>query len=429
MRLTIESLAYGGAGVAKTSEGLTVFVDGTCAGDTIEAEEIERHPRFVRARLTSVLEPSPDRVEAPCPYFGICGGCQWQHVAYDAQCRAKSAAVTDALTRIGRLDVAAAGILPSADRYGYRNKIELRVLPTPRGPQLGFTRHASNQIVPIDECMLLPARSRRAPRALGGALRYLSGRADVEIERVALRVSRSGETEVDIWTDPGPFPRQLAAKVIADAVKARTVTRVIAKGPSEARKVVKVEVLSGPGAWREKLAGDQYIVSAPSFFQVNTRAAETLREKACGAIEDSGATYVADVYAGVGTFTLPLARFADVVAIESSSHALADLRRNLDAAGLEAEIEPGDAGRILSEIEPPEAIIVDPPRAGLGHEAGQALIGAHPGTLVYVSCDPATLARDAKELVAAGYTLRSLAPVDMFPQTYHVETVAVFTRD
>lgn len=428
MRLTIESLAYGGAGVARTPDGLTVFVDGGCPGDTVEAEETERHPRFVRARVTSVLEPSPDRVQPPCPYFGACGGCQWQHVSYPAQCAAKTAAVTDAFRRIGRLDAGAAPVLASPDAYGYRNRVELRVLPTPRGPQLGFTRHASNEIVPVEECLLLPPKSRRAPRALGGALRYLAGRAEVEIDRVALKVSRSGEVEVDVWTAPGPFPRQLAAKVITDAVKARTVTRVIAKGPSEARKVVKVEVLSGPGAWRETLGQDRYLVSAPSFFQVNTRSAEALRDLATGAIRDSGASFAVDAYAGVGTFTLPLARFSDVVAIESSSHALADLRRNLDAAGLDAEIVPGDAGREMAEIDEPDAVIVDPPRSGLGDEASRALIGTRPGCIVYVSCDPATLARDAKAISEAGYALTGLMPVDMFPQTYHVETVAVFTR-
>jgi 23S rRNA (uracil1939-C5)-methyltransferase len=428
VRLTIESLAYGGAGVAHAPDGIAVFVQGACPGDVVEAEVTEQHPRHLLARTTALIEPSADRVVPPCPYFDTCGGCQWQHIALEAQHAAKRRAVADALCRIAKLDIAVREIVPSPRDYGYRNKIELTVVPSPSGPVVGFARQGTADIISIDECLLLPASARRAPKALRGAIRYLAGRSETQIDRVSLRVATTGDVEVDVWTPPGSFPRQLGAKVLADAVGARTVTRVIAKGPGAARDVVRVEVLAGRGAWREQLAEDTYLVSAPSFFQVNTRAAVTLRAHVEELAAESAPEVVADVYAGVGTFTLPLARVAPTVAVEGSSHALADLRRNLDAAGLEADILPGDAEHALEEVEGVDLVVVDPPRSGLGATARQALVGAHPDRIIYVSCDPATLARDAAMLAKDGYALVSATPFDLFPQTYHVETVASFSR-
>lgn len=431
MRLIIESLAYGGAGVASAEDGRIVFVEAACPGDTVEAVLTEEHPRFLKARIDTVLEASPDRVQPPCPYFGECGGCQWQHVSYEAQLLAKRRAIADALVRIGREatpDVAE--IAASPDQYGYRNKIELSVAHTSRGPSLGFARHGSTEIVPIDECMLLPKAARRVPRSLSGALRYLGSRAQTAPERVAVRVARDGGIEVDIWTAPGPFPRSLAAKIITDAVGAKTVTRVIAKGEKEARRVSRVEVLAGPGSWRERLGDYRYVVSAPSFFQVNTRAAEILQSAMVAAASVDGTSTVADLYAGVGTFTLPLAAAAgEVIAVESSAHALSDLRRNLDEARLDAVVIPGDAARELASLEGVDTVVVDPPRAGLSNEAGRALIEARPARIVYVSCDPTTLARDARLLRESGYRIAGVTPVDLFPQTYHVESVTTLLRE
>jgi len=428
VRLTIESLAYGGAGVAHAPDGIAVFVQGSCPGDVVEAEVTEWHPRHLLAHVTSILEPSADRVEPPCPYFGVCGGCQWQHIAIRAQHEAKRRAVTDALGRIARLDIAVNGVVASPHDYGYRNKIELSATPSASGPVVGFARLGTADVISIDECLLLPPRARRWPKALRGAIRYLAGRSETQIDRVSLRVATNGDVEVDVWTPPGSFPRQLGAKVLADAVGARTVTRVIAKGPGAARDVVRVEVLAGRGAWSERLGTDDYLVSAPSFFQVNTRAAVALRTHVERLAADAAPDVIADVYAGVGTFTLPLARVAPTVAIEGSSHALADLRRNLDAAELGADILPGDAEHSLQEIEGVDLVVVDPPRSGLGKSAARALVDANPDRIIYVSCDPATLARDAAALANDGYTMDSATPFDLFPQTYHVETVAQFIR-
>jgi len=431
MRLTVESLAYGGAGVASAEDGRIVFVEGGCPGDTVEAAITEEHHRFLKARIESVLEASADRVQPLCPYFGACGGCQWQHVGYEAQLTAKRRAIQDALTRIGREESPrVAAVAASPDQYGYRNKIELSVVHTPKGPSLGFLRHGTNEVVPIDECLLLPKAARRAPRALTGALRYLASRTDAAPERVAIRVASDGGIEVDVWTAPGSFPRSLAAKILKDAVGAETVTRVIAKGEKDARRASRVEVLSGPGAWRERLGGYRYVVSAPSFFQVNTRAAEILQVAAVTAASIDATSTVADLYAGVGTFTLPLAAVAaEVIAVESSAYALGDLRRNLEDARLDAEVIPGDAARELAGLKDIDTVVIDPPRAGLSNEAGRALAEARPARIIYVSCDPTTLARDTRILRDSGYRLAGVTPVDLFPQTYHIESVATLVRE
>lgn len=430
VRLQIESLAHGGRAIAHLEDGRVAFVEGACPGDLVEAEVTEEHPRRVDARTVEVIEPSPSRVAPPCPYFGSCGGCQWQHVSYAAQLEAKRAIVTDALERIGGL--AASGLVTdpvaSPSPYGYRNKIELLVGSGPTGLELGYARAGSHDLISVDTCHLLPERLRKAPKALRGALRYMAGGQDLGLTRVALRTAvNARDVEVAVWTEPGPFPRAMAESTLGTAVKATGLVRVIVKDRKGTRAVSNVEVLKGKGAWRERLEGRSLLVSAPSFFQVNTNAAELLIDVALDALAPGESDRVLDMYSGVGTFTLPIAELADeTVAIESSRYALADLRRNLENAGLYADVIGGDAARELGTLGPFDRALVDPPRAGLSDQALIALAGTRATRIVYVSCDPATLARDAKRLLAHGYSLESATPIDLFPQTYHVETVAVF---
>ncbi|MDO9556205.1 MAG: 23S rRNA (uracil(1939)-C(5))-methyltransferase RlmD [Coriobacteriia bacterium] len=430
MDLTIESLAYGGAGIARAEDGATIFVEGSCPGDVVRASITEDHGRFRKAVIDEILAPSSERVTPRCPYFGECGGCQWQHIDYGVQLQSKRRAVIDALGRIGRLKIPVRETLGSKNSYGYRNKVELSAASTPQGLVLGYSRAGSNHVLPIERCLLLPKRLERAPRSLTGALRYLSSQGDVAVERVALRVSSTGSVEVDLWTAPGPFPRHLAAKIITDAVGARTVTRVLFKGELKTRNVTKVEVLAGPGMWEERLDDHRYLVSAPSFFQVNSAAARRLQHTVTEVLAPDGTDQVIDLFAGVGTFTLPLAELAgNVIAVESSKHALADLRRNLEVNGLFAEIEPGDADRVLPGLGHADLVVVDPPRAGLAESTIASLAATGARTIAYVSCDPTTLARDAARLVGYGYRPTEAIPIDLFPQTYHIETVLVLSAD
>jgi 23S rRNA (uracil1939-C5)-methyltransferase len=431
--LTIESLAYGGDAIAHLEDGRAAFVRGAVPGDTVEAEVTEDRGRFVRAETVRVLDPSPDRVEPPCPYFGTCGGCSWQHVSYQAQLLAKRRMVVDALSRIGRVEGAedlVAQPVPSQAEYGYRNKVEFVVDVSSGRPRLGFHRAGSEEFVQVEECLLLPEKYRRAPKALGGALRYIAGEQDLGLSRVALRVAaNTRDVEVALWAAPGPFPRRPVATTLGQALRMTSLVRVLVKGPTKERKIAGIEVLSGKGAWRERLLGTTMTISAPSFFQVNTGAAESLVSLALDALRADGSDRVLDLFAGAGTFTLPLAEKAgEVVAVESASSAVRDLRRNLEDEGLWADVIGGDAGRELPSIGHVDLALVDPPRAGLQGEALAALVATNARRIAYVSCDPSTLARDAAGLAKHGYTLVRATPIDLFPQTYHVETLAAFKR-
>ncbi|KUK48323.1 MAG: 23S rRNA (Uracil-5-)-methyltransferase RumA [Actinobacteria bacterium 66_15] len=426
-RVTLKSLAHGGDGVATLPDGRTAFVRLGCPGDDATVEVVEDHGRWVRASIAEIHGPSPDRVEPPCPYFGVCGGCHWQHISHERQLAEKRRILVDALTRIGHLtDPEVAETVASPHAYGYRNKIELSVAAAGGKPIVGFTRAGTSDVVRVDACLLLPRRHAKLPKALSGALTFLSSRGATDILRASIRASSTGDVAVDVRTAPGPFPRAIGARILAESTGARSVTRTIVRSGSDVRDVSHVEVLAGKGVWRETLAGDGYQVSSPSFFQVNTAAAALLRQTATAALAADGTMRVADLYAGVGTFTLPLARAAEeVVAVEASKYALADLRQNLDDAGLDADIVPGDAAYALSGLGHLDAALVDPPRSGLSERGMRALVSARIPSIVYVSCDPATLARDVSRIAEAGYVADRFVPVDLFPQTYHLETVAV----
>lgn len=425
----IESLASGGEGVGRLDDGRVVFVQGACPGDTVEIEVVADKKRWVAARVHEIIDASADRVEPPCPYFGSCGGCQWQHIAYPVQLAAKRRIVSDALERIGGIEAQTpvAECVPSPQTYGYRNKIELVPVAGPR-LGLGFHHLGSDVVVPIERCLLLPKAHQKAPERLAGALRYASGTKDLGVRRVGLRVSTAtSDVEVALWTEPSAFPRSTVATTIAQGTSASSVVRVLSKDVRGRHSATTVEVLSGKGFWRERLDDFVFAVSAPSFFQVNTAAAKHLVARALDALAPDGSDSVLDLYAGVGTFTLPLAQRArSVTCVEGAGSAVRDLRRNLETAQLFADVEPGEAARVVGNLGHFDAALVDPPRSGLDGSVLAAVAQTRASRLVYVSCDPATLARDARLLADAGYRLTSVTPVDLFPQTHHVETVARF---
>ncbi len=433
VKLTIDSLAYGGDAIARAEDGRCVFVVGGCPGDTVSADITEDHGKYLRARIVEVIEPSPDRRQPPCPYFGECGGCQWQHISHATQVAAKRQSVVDALTRIGGVsDPVVADVVVGGQGYGYRNRIELTADTDARGGLvLGLAAFGTKRIVPIEKCLLLPEKVRAYPKALAGALRYLSRGGSLGLLRVAIRAaSQTSDVEVDLWAEPGPFPRAVAVKTLSSAARFETLTRVLVRGEVKSRDISNVEVLAGRGYLRERIGEFEFKISAPSFFQVNTKVAEAMTSLVVAECDIGGSDRVLDVYAGVGTFALPLSDVAgEVVALESYGPAVRDLRRNLESARSDVDIAPGDAERVLPDLGAADVIVVDPPRVGLADKVTDALAATGARRIVYVSCDPSTLARDIKRLAASGYSLTRATPVDLFPQTYHVETVAVLDRD
>ena len=380
LRVRLDGWGRLGEGMAQ-HEGVPVFVFGGIDGEEVEAEVVRRHRRYLAARVVRVIEPSPHRVEPPCPHFGACTGCQWQHISEERQRELKRLAVVDALERIGGLENAqVADILPAPAPFGYRNHARFTV-----GPQgsLGYVNRESRRFVPIDRCMLM---DEGINRTLGELQGHCADTTQVSV--------RYGTGTGDMLVQP------------------------TLKNPD-------VPVATGQKHFRERLGGHVFRVGSPSFFQVNTQQAERLAEVVRQELELTGNEVVADVYAGVGTFAVLLAPYCRrVVAIEESSAAMDDARVNCEGIA-SLELCHARAEDALASMEQcPDAIVLDPPRAGCHPGMLESLVRLRPKRVVYVSCDPSTLARDLKTLCAGGFELRKVQPIDMFPQTHHVECVA-----
>ncbi|MEE8722611.1 MAG: 23S rRNA (uracil(1939)-C(5))-methyltransferase RlmD [Eggerthellaceae bacterium] len=437
-QVTIERMTYGPAAVGHLPSGKAVFVEGAAPGETVSVEVEQDKKTYARARLVRVVEPSDARATAGLRCTAACGGCPWRHLSYEAQLAAKRSAVVDALVRTAhmgaaRADGLVAPCMASRRQDGYRNKLELGVSATRDGKfNLGFREEGSRAFAAVDRCPIAHKKIERAPKALRGALRFVQGSADLGLFRVGVRHSLStGELEVALWTRPGTFPRALAAKVVGDALPTTSIVRVLAD-PGSARKVKGVETLAGRGWWRERMGECLFSTQAPSFFQVNTAQAQRLVDaviEGLGGEDALSGQRVADLYAGGGTFSIPLALAgADVVAVEASGSSVRDLRFNAELNQVYLDVVGGDAAHELSTLGALDALVVDPPRAGLAETVPADIAKAGPRRVAYVSCDPQTLARDVARFEQLGYELVSARPVDMFPQTFHVETVALLSR-
>ena len=437
LTLHVERMSYGPDAIAHTQEGKTVFISGGAVpGDTVSAQITEDTDRFSRAQLVKVLEASAFREPRPNPFVALTGATPWGNMLYEQQLVEKRNGVISALERIGHFspdDVSelVKDIVSPGEPWGYRNKIELAFKRNGNKTLVGMYAPNGQDIVRIKDCPLLDKSNLKAVGAVSGALSYLSGSHELDIERIGIRVSRrTKELEVALWTAPSGFPRTQIARVLSDAVKATSVVRVMTKGPSKARRVVGVERLSGSGSWSELIDGQKMQLSAPSFFQVNTKGAEKLVELVLSGLDVQPDDEAMDLYCGAGTFTLPLAkRVGFVSAVEAYGPAFRDLRRNLELAKLDnVDAVGGDAGREFPDTDA-DVIIVDPPRAGLAPEVVKRFSEQSARAIAYVSCDPATLARDLRRFVDAG-TFRpvSIIPVDLFPQTFHVENVVLLSK-
>ena len=435
-QITIDSMSYGAAGVGRTTEGKVIFVPGAAPGDVLEVCLTKESSSYSEGAIQGIIEPSPHRITPACPHTSVCGGCPWMHIGYTAQLKAKRANIVNQLSRIGGIkrDIAETLVAPcvgSKRKLRYRNKIELSVGVDAQSKfTLGFHQHGGN-FTPIPKQCLLGAKGiEKAPGALRGALAYLQGHNDLGVFRVSVRHSmRTKDTEVALWTTPSAFPRKIAADTLESALKCTSIVRVLAN-PGKARKIKNVEALYGKGCWSEELSDNTYRISAPSFFQINTAQAEKMIELVLDGLELDKNSLVADLYCGAGTFTLPLAQRCNFIyAVESAGSSVRDLRRNIKSAGIDnIEVIGGDSARELPSLGELDALVVDPPRSGLAKGVTASIAATGAKRVVYVSCDPATWARDIARFKNDGYQLIKATPVDLFPQTYHVETVSILAR-
>lgn len=436
LTLEVERMAYGADAVAHDETGKTVFVSGGVPGDVVEAEVIQDGRTFSRAQVSRIVSASPHRIKPACPMAGVCGGCPWAAMDRPSQLAAKRANVVDALVRIGHFEKdRAEGLVAACEApspaWGYRNKVELAFERRGRRTTIGMHDVTGGHVVKITSCPLLDKKHAKLVKSVSGAVTYLANSHDLDFERVGIRVSsRTSEVQVALWTKPGPFPRAQAAKLIADSTKATSLVRVMSKGPAKARKIAGVETLAGRSQWHERIGEEDMLLSAPSFFQVNTAGAERLQQIVFDVLDPQPEDEAMDLYSGAGTFTLPLARRCGwVSAVESYGPAVRDLRLNLEHAGID-NVDPigGDAGREFPDTDA-DVIVVDPPRAGLAEDVVRKLSAQPARKIAYVSCDPATLARDLARFEELGaFRPMSVVPVDLFPQTFHVETVTLLSR-
>jgi len=404
LEVQLSVMAHGGSALGR-HEGRVIFVPYTIPGERVRVEIVESHTRWARARLLEVLEPSPQRVEPPCPYFGPdgCGGCHFQHIAYEAQAEYKQQVVADQLARLGGLrDVRVEDTIGAAEPWGYRNHVRFSIGPDGR---LGFLAADSHRVVSVDQCLLTDP-----------LLDELWAALDMEwpqLCRLSLRCgSATGDRmavfELDHYED---FDIEVDFPV--------SCVLLLADG--------EAVVLMGNAYLTERVAGRDYRISAGSFFQVNTAGAEALVALVTEYLAPKGGETLLDLYCGVGLFGLALAgRVGRVVGIEAAGSAAADFRYNArDLAHV--DLLAGKVECLLPTLEEPvDLVVLDPPRSGAGKRVVDEIARLRPRRVVYVSCDPATLARDARYLTEAGFRLAKVQPLDLFPQTYHIESLALF---
>jgi 23S rRNA (uracil1939-C5)-methyltransferase len=384
----VEKLVYGGDALARLN-GQVTLTPFALPGERISAAAEREKPGLIHARTLAVLDPSPQRVAPRCPYFGRCGGCHYQHAGYEFQLEAKRAILAEELRRVGKSEPPEEITVVAADPWGYRNRAQLHI----ENGRIGYREARSHKLCAIESCPIASPKINQTIGALAGMLR----------DSRWPRFLRS----VEIFTDE----RQVQLNVLETE---RPVARRFFDWCAE--------TIPGlvPGALDYQ---DRFRVSRNAFFQVNRCLADKLVEIA---LEGAGGETALDVYAGMGLFSLDLARrFRQAAAVESGAAAAGDLAFNAERAGLaNLRVERRTAEAYLDALErAPDFVLLDPPRAGLGKAVVQRLIDLRPLAVTIVACDPATLARDLAALLGAGYRIEKMTLVDLFPQTYHLETV------
>jgi 23S rRNA (uracil1939-C5)-methyltransferase len=426
VKLLIEKPIYGGAGLAHC-EAKAVFVPFTLPGELVEARIREEKRGYATAEVASVIEPSADRRTASCGYFGTCGGCHYQHASYAAQVAMKAAILRETLERARIREIAEISTL-SGEPLGYRNRVRLQVERNPFS--LCYKYRNSHRNLPVESCPIAAPGLQRAIEALhreGGALGL--GEWVTEIELFA---AEDGAILVSLFTNAAPkaAAQTLAAAWAALRAMLPGMTGAACFSAGDGRGPAKRVAHQGEESLLYRSGERGYRVSFGSFFQTNRFLIDSLVEVVTG--EESGGV-AWDLYAGVGLFSLRLTEhFSNVVAVEASASAVLDLGENLRGTvhRMVASETASFLRRAVEQRMPaPDLVVVDPPRAGLGGEATSALGKLRPRKITYVSCDPATLSRDLAGLLESGYRLRKLRLVDLFPQTFHVESVTHLSLD
>ena len=430
IEVRIEKLLYGGDGLAH-HDGHAVFTPFVVPGEMVSIEPIERRKKFIRGRVARIVEPSAERVAPPCPHFGVCGGCNYQHLPYDQQLRYKADILRETLSRLGRIAWDGPIVPHPSPAFGYRNRAQWKIAERDGGSRaVGYFEAGSQRLCPITECPIVSPRLAEALAALArlvaagklpANLREVEAFADAEDAKLLLNL------DFDAF---GPEGIERSSAQIAETLRAEIpgIESLLFHHP----KADTLE-LSGPGHVAYKVDDYSYRVGHLSFFQVNRFLLADLAGIVMG---DARGRLALDLFAGVGLFTIPLAhRFQRVIGVESNVAAVRDLEANLQQSGATSpSCRETDVEMFLERWrEKPDLVVLDPPRAGVPATALAKLVKLVPGTIAYLSCDPATLARDLAVLGGSAekpgpYLISEVHLVDIFPQTYHIEALVRLSR-
>jgi 23S rRNA (uracil1939-C5)-methyltransferase len=421
VNLTIEKLVYGGDGLARLPEGKTVFLPFVLPGEEVDATIVQQKSSFARATADQVVKPSPYRIQPQCQYFAACGGCHYQHSGYTAQLENKRAILKETLLRNGKLEWKGEIITHSGEPWGYRNRSRFKV----RGGAefaIGYYRMGSNELLPVRQC---PISSPAINRALGHLWELgESGKVPAGVNEIEIFADHAdSKMLLEIYLAPdAPEMRDFAATLQTKAPEIKGIA-CFASGGETGNEPPKYVV--GDSTLPYQVGEKSFKVSAGSFFQVNRFLVRELVQTVVG---DFHGKIALDIYAGVGLFGAHLSkRFDQVFAVESSPNSGADLQANAvkNVVPVRSTAE-GFLPRCINMQ--PELVVVDPPRAGLGAKATQLMAALRVKRIVYVSCDPATLSRDVRLFLETGYHVEQVHLVDLFPQTFHIESVVRLAR-
>ena len=429
MQLKVEKLVYGGDGLARLAAnengpGKSVFVPFALEGETGEAQLVEPKPGFLRARLERVIEPSASRIQPGCPYFQRCGGCHYQHTSYERQLAIKAQVLRETLRRTAKIEVPCELQVHPSPEWNYRNRTRLKIHTEPKFA-IGFYEFRSHYLLPIEHCPISSPLINQAITQLWAAGRNAQ-LADCVREVELFANAADSELLVELYCQPGT-PRREAralAETFTDILPAAT---GIAIFEQSVKRISEPKQLAHFGTPNLSYQAQKftYRVSAGAFFQSNRYLIDEL-----AALATSGASglLALDLYAGVGLFSAELARnFAQVIAVEASQISVSDLRHN---CGQEVEAVRATTERYLAQTSGlhPDLVVADPPRGGLGESVVRSLARLDAPRVTYVSCDPSTLARDMRVFVSLGYRIGEAHLIDLFPQTFHLESVFHLTR-
>jgi len=458
IELTIDAAAFEGGSVGRY-EGMAVFVDDAVPGDRLRAQVLRARRRHAEAKLIEVVEPGPGRVDPPCIHLPDCGGCSRQQMAYSEQLRWKRQHVVDAFERIGGLhDVPVLETLGCDRPFFYRNKMEFSfgdrrwvtdeeiASGDPLDREFALGLHASgrfDRVLDVRECLLQSERSNSIIAttrafALEHGLRPYGARSHKGLLRhlIVRESEATGEVMVILVTsdEAEEVMEKYAAALRAAVPEITTIVQGVHRGKAQVSFTQELRTLYGSGTLTERIAGNNFVLSPFSFFQTNTGQAERLFQLALDAARLQPTDVAWDLYCGAGTITLAAARTArEVIGVEINAGSVEDARANAERNGVaNARFIAGDLRAVLlgeegRDLPSPDVVIIDPPRAGMHEDVTRALLERGPERISYVSCNPTTQARDCA-ILAERYGVEQVQPVDMFPQTYHVETVARLVR-